>query len=95
MTSLMQRLANKVGIITASGSGMGRAGAFLFASEGARVLVVDANKDAADKTVEMIRAAGGQAQVSVGDLCDEAYSRDIVEEAVKHFGRLDFDIKLD
>ena len=36
MTSLMQRLANKVGIITASGSGMGRAGAFLFASEGAR-----------------------------------------------------------
>ena len=90
MTSLMHRLANKVGIITASGSGMGRAGAILFASEGASVLVVDANKDAADKTVEMIRAAGGQAQVSAGDLCDEAYARDIVEEAVKHFGRLDF-----
>ena len=84
------RLANKIGIITAAGSGMGRAGAILFASEGARVLVVDANQDAAHETAALIRAAGGEALVSSGDLSVEAYARSIVAEAVGRYGRLDF-----
>ena len=84
------RLANKTGIITAAGSGMGRAGAVLFAAEGARVLVVDANGEAALETAELIRAAGGVADVSVGDLSSESYARAIVAEAVNKYGRLDF-----
>lgn len=84
------RLANKVGIITAAGSGMGRAGAQLFASEGARLLVVDANEGAAAEVVAHIRASGGDAHVSVGDLTDEGYARRIVGQAVDRFGRLDF-----
>ncbi len=84
------RLAHKIGLITASGSGMGRAGAVLFASEGAKVMVVDANRAAAEETAELIRAAGGDAHVSTGDLCDEAYSRGLVAEVVERFGRLDF-----
>ena len=84
------RLANKIGIITAAGSGMGRAGAILFASEGARVLVVDANQDAAHETAALIRAAGGESLVSSGDLSVEAYARSIVAEVVGRYGRLDF-----
>ena len=84
------RLANKIGIITAAGSGMGRAGAILFASEGARVLVVDLNRDAAEETAALVRSAGGEAQVSSGDLSDEAYARSLVAEAVAKYGRLDF-----
>ncbi len=37
----MMRLAGKIGIVTAAGSGMGRAGALRFAREGAQVAVVD------------------------------------------------------
>ncbi len=84
------RLANKIGIITAAGSGMGRAGAVLFAGEGARVLVVDLNRDAAEETAALVRSAGGEAQVSSGDLSDEAYARSLVAEAVSKYGRLDF-----
>lgn len=84
------RLANKVGVITAAGSGMGRAGVVLFASEGARVLVVDANEEAARDTAAEIRSAGGEAQVSTGDLSDEAYARRIIAEALEHYGRIDF-----
>ena len=84
------RLANKVGVVTASGSGMGRAGAVLFAREGARVLVVDVNADAARETAAAIRSAGGDVHVSCGDLSNEAYARAIVAEAVERHGRLDF-----
>lgn len=84
------RLANKVGVITAAGSGMGRAGAVLFAGEGAQLLVVDANAEAAGEVAAEIRSAGGEARVSTGDLSDEAYARSIIAEAVGHYGRLDF-----
>lgn len=84
------RLANKTGVITASGSGMGRAGAVLFASEGARVLIVDANEEGAEETATLIRAAGGETHVSSGDLSDEAYARSIIAEVVGRYGRLDF-----
>ena len=42
------RLANKVAIITGAGSGIGRASAYLFAKEGAKVVVADIN-DAVEK----------------------------------------------
>ena len=46
------QLANKIGIVTAAASGMGRAGAIRFAREGAAVAVVDLNAANAAKTVE-------------------------------------------
>ena len=62
------RLQNKIGIVTAAGSGMGRAGALRFAQEGAAVAVVDLNDDAADAVVQQITDAGGKAIALVGDL---------------------------
>src|SRR6201995_2338883 len=84
------RLAKKNGIVTAAGSGMGRAGAVLFAKEGASVAVVDLNKDAADAVVEEIAAGGGKAFSIIGDLTDEAFARKIVHDTVERFGGLDF-----
>jgi NAD(P)-dependent dehydrogenase (short-subunit alcohol dehydrogenase family) len=55
------RLENKIGIVTAAASGMGRAGAIRFAAEGASVAVVDLNKEATDAVVRQITAAGGKA----------------------------------
>ncbi|MSP03004.1 MAG: SDR family oxidoreductase [Acetobacteraceae bacterium] len=84
------RLPNKIGIVTAAGSGMGRAGAIRFAKEGASVAVVDLNGDAANDVVKEIEKAGGKAIALSGDLTDDAFARNIVRETTRAFGALDF-----
>ncbi len=84
------RLPNKIGIVTAAASGMGRAGAIRFAQEGAAVGVVDINGDGANEVVKEIKAAGGKAIALVGDLRQDEFSRSIVQDTVKAFGGLDF-----
>ena len=64
----MKRLENRVAVITAAGSGMGRAGAVMFAREGAHVYVSDINLAAAEETVKLIRAAGGSASAHRTDV---------------------------
>ncbi len=84
------RMQNKIGIVTAAGSGMGRAGAIRFAKEGASVAVVDLNADAAADVVKEITAAGGTAMAISGDLTDDAFARNIVRDTVRAYGGLDF-----
>ena len=60
------RLGGKVALISGAGMGMGREAAVLFAGEGARVVVCDINKSAADETVALVEKAGGQALAAVG-----------------------------
>jgi NAD(P)-dependent dehydrogenase (short-subunit alcohol dehydrogenase family) len=84
------RLKNKIGIVTAAGSGMGRAGAIRFAAEGASVTVVDLDKAATDAVVKQITEAGGKAIGLSGDLTSDEFARDIVRQTVKQFGGLDF-----
>lgn len=84
------RLARKIGIITGGSSGMGRAGAIRFASEGAAVTVVARHAEAVEETVNAIVSAGGLALGLCGDLCDEAFARSIVHDTEKYFGGLDF-----
>jgi NAD(P)-dependent dehydrogenase (short-subunit alcohol dehydrogenase family) len=84
------RLENKIGIVTAAASGMGRAGAIRFAAEGASVAVVDLDREATDIVVRQISAAGGRAIGLSGDLTNDEFARDIVRQTVKQFGGLDF-----
>jgi NAD(P)-dependent dehydrogenase (short-subunit alcohol dehydrogenase family) len=84
------RLANKIGIVTAAASGMGRAGAVRFAREGAAVGVVDVDEKGVAAVVEEIERAGGRAKGIIADLTKDADSRRIVGETAKHFGGLDF-----
>ena len=84
------RLENKIGIVTAAASGMGRAGAIRFAKEGAAVAVVDIDKAGVDAVVKEIEADGGRAVGIVADLTKDEDSRRIVTEAAKAFGGLDF-----
>lgn len=84
------RMQGKVGIVTASGSGMGRAGAIRFAREGAAMGVVDLDPDAAAAVVKTITDAGGRAIAISGDLRDETFARDIVRQTANAFGGLDF-----
>lgn len=82
-------LEGRVAIVTGAGSGIGRASAQRFAAEGAAVVVADVREPKAQRTVELIEAAGGRA-VSCGvDVGDAEQVRAMVDVAVEEFGRLD------
>lgn len=83
------RLKNKRAIITAAGSGMGRAGAVLFAREGASVVVVDIDEKGARGTAEAVKAAGGNAHVIVADLLEADECERIVHDGARMLGGLD------
>jgi NAD(P)-dependent dehydrogenase (short-subunit alcohol dehydrogenase family) len=82
------RLKGKVALITGAGMGMGREASVLFAEEGARIVVCDINKGAAEDTVARITKAGGEALAAVGDVAVEADVKRMVEEGVTRFGAL-------
>ena len=82
-------LAGKVALVTGGGSGIGRATALAFAREGAKVVVADIVADGGNRTVDLIREAGGEALFVQTDVSqDEQVSR-LVGAAVDAFGRLD------
>ena len=89
------RFDGKVVIVTGAGGGLGRSHALLFASRGAKVVVNDlggsfkgegASQSAADKVVDEIKAAGGQAVASYDSVEN---GEAIVKTAVSAFGRVD------
>src|SRR5882672_1193292 len=78
------RLKDKVALITGAGSGIGRQSALLFASEGASVIAVDVNEQAAKETASLIKGAiAVKADVSKARDCEQ-----MVAAAEKAFGRL-------
>jgi NAD(P)-dependent dehydrogenase (short-subunit alcohol dehydrogenase family) len=82
-------LENSSVIVTGAGSGIGRAAALRFASEGARVLVADIDAERAAEVVDEIRASGGTAVAVTGDVSDQAVVDRVVGTAVETFGGLD------
>lgn len=84
----MKRLEGRIAMITGSGSGMGRASALTFAAEGAHVLVVDLNGDAAEATAEEIRQDGGQASGYRCDVSDVASMHQLFDEVERDHGLL-------
>jgi NAD(P)-dependent dehydrogenase (short-subunit alcohol dehydrogenase family) len=69
--------------------GVGYAICMLLAAHGARVAVLDRDKDAAARTVERITADGGEAIPVIADVTSDRACADAVAEAVARFGRLD------
>ena len=83
------RLQNKVAIVTGGASGMGQAGAFGLAREGAKVVIADVNVDAGHATVAKIKAGGGEALFVRTDLTQSKDTENMVREAERAFGKVD------
>lgn len=92
-----ERLAGKTAVVVGAGQtagetiGNGRATAMLFAREGARVLLVDRDRDSVQETLDRIeQEAPGSAATFVADITDEDQCRAIVDHALDRFdGRID------
>ena len=85
----MKRFEGKSVVVTGAGSGIGRATAKRFASEGARVVVSDINVEGAEKTVADIKALGGDALSTRCDVSDPESAKATIALAVSTFGKLD------
>jgi len=86
----MGKLDGKVGIVTGSGRGLGRAFAIAMAQEGCSVVVnsVDPTRRTADKVAEEIRKAGGKAISLIAAVGTRETADKLVDTAVKNFGSL-------
>src|SRR5690348_15155930 len=89
------RLENKRAVLVGAGQtqgatlGFGRATALLFAREGARVMIVDIDRDSAEETAAMVRAEGGTAVVHVADHTSDEQCAEMAAAAARELGGVD------
>ncbi len=84
-----QPLAGKAAIVTGGALGIGGGTARRLADDGASILIVDIESDAARRNAEGIESAGGRATFMTGNVAEEAVAKSMVERCVNEYGRLD------
>ena len=85
----MNRLKDKVAIVTGSSSGIGKAIALRFGAEGAKVVVTARRMALCEQTVAQITKDGGEAWAIQTDVADERQVERLIDQTVKRYGRLD------
>lgn len=84
----MRSLENKVAIITGAGSGIGRAIAILYASEGAKTVVSDIDQEGGKETLALIKNKGGDAVFIQADTSVPSEHKKLVDQTMQQFGCL-------
>jgi dihydroanticapsin dehydrogenase len=84
----MNRLKDKVAVVTGGGDGIGRAICELFAEEGAAVVIAEKNSEKGKQAAEQIARSGGRAHFIATDVADEASVVRMSAEAARVFGHV-------
>lgn len=82
----MNRLQDKISIITGASKGLGEANSRLFIAEGAKVIMTDIDKEAGELLAQEL---GANAEFIYQDVRDEESWKTLVEDVVKRYGGLD------
>lgn len=82
-------LKDKVIFVTGAGNGIGKASCLVCGGYGAKIVAVDINEEAIQKTAEEIKQAGGEAIAVSADVRDRASVKKAVDAAVAAYGRID------
>ncbi len=82
--------SGQVVLVTGGAAGIGRATALAFANEGLKVVVSDVDAQGGEGTVELIRAAGGDALFVRCDVTRDAEVKELMERVLGAYGRLDY-----
>ncbi len=85
----MERLKNRVAIVTGAGQGIGRALALGLAREGAEVVIADINDENAASVKREIEGLGGTALAASTDVSNEDSVQTMVDKSLRQFGKLD------
>lgn len=85
----MNRLKDKVAVVTGSGAGMGEGIIRLFAAEGARVVVSGRDEEKGKAVADDIASQGSQAIFIRADVTVEAECRALIDRTVEHYGQID------
>lgn len=83
------RFEGQVAIITGGGGGIGKATALRLASEGARIVVTDSNREFSESAAKEVTAGGGKAIAMTLDVGDPKAVDEACAAAIREFGRLD------
>jgi NAD(P)-dependent dehydrogenase (short-subunit alcohol dehydrogenase family) len=86
---MAEKLQDKVILVTGGGSGIGRATSLLLAAQGARIMIADYVPEGAEKTVAMIKEAGGVASCVAADVSVSKQVELMVNKTVETYGRID------
>lgn len=83
------KLDGKIALVTGGGRGIGQAVAVAYAEGGAKVLVCDIDEEPAKETLELVKKAGSDGDVAVGNVMKKAEVEAMVKKAVDGMGGLD------
>ena len=89
LSQLSRSIRGSAVLVTGAASGIGRATAFVFADEGARLVISDRNAEELEKVRTAIAEAGGDVVALTADLADRDAVTGLVETAVSELGGLD------
>ena len=85
----MAKLKDKVAFLTGAGAGIAKSTAKLFVAEGAKVAIIEMNREAGEAAEKEIRDAGGEAIFIETDVTQDDSMQRAVAATVARFGRLD------
>ncbi|MBA4395627.1 MAG: hypothetical protein C0407_18910, partial [Desulfobacca sp.] len=83
------KLKDKIAVVTGAGQGIGRAIALLFSIEGAKVALVDWNRETGSETLRQLESAGGEGIFLAADISQSFEVQKVVEDVQQRWGRID------